>query len=1115
MIPSKAIKKFTKDSHREIVLRTLLSYGLFPGTSEGIDQAKKFVSGLTEWIAPSELPNYYDGIDSDLQTGRETAGIINIRNLLNDFYFNNDSTEENSEVNQEEAPENKEVTLIINEVKEENNQQPIEVEVNVPSVEASSTQPAKRKIIRAKGIKNTIKKTNKTRELVGRMARSFDKRLENLVDAVQNPPPTPPIKLKKPKKIKQVSVKRYNFNPKTSNKSASNFNEFVFNKLGSAFSLAAQARKYNKESGGPEQEKGFFIKKALRHEFGGDLINRMAGTFSSNPEKNQDPALSKGKRFAASLSPFLNPPTTLAAAAPQPQYVQPSLFETENTETVKVNDTSLKEVLKNRLTKLQLSYDNLNKSVSSISTSGGKKEDQSVQNNDSILGALQKSFDSINKSLKKSNQLNKEENKSKQLSLDLYKDSVDRQEMDAEAASIASTRDSSGTVGYKKADYTSEGILGSVKRFLSGDDEQECDCEDDDDDIDLDRRRKRRRSRRKSKSKPKSRFRIRARMRLARRWASRQLAKIKKIKMPKMPKFKMPNIKMPNIRMPGIGGGGGMGGGLFKGAGGLLRGAGGLAGRLLRIPLVADMLFPEGTSSYDQISGPNAYYNAPGYSGPRPPEAPPEPPKPQAEGSYVNITKTETKPKKMAEGGTNVISGEAGPEMWLPQRKALEPSTPAPQSNLFSSAGLILGTTSKILRSAGPVAGGTRSYIEQQIGPLSKMFGRPQYNLTTKIGKNISAVKEPKVDGEEGLLGLLKKLINFVTGNGEEDQDKTQPTTPSPSGSDAGQYKELLDMIAGVESTSSGGYDAFNRGGSAGGTVAHGSGNSNQDAIGGVVKPLSQRTVAEVMRLQAAGELHATGRYQIIASTLKGLINGNYGDTGVKPTDLYDAVTQDKLGISLIKYRLKTGATPSNFRSEWVGLQKVPDDKLSAAINNANAAYQANPNATATAAPSAAPSGSPASTAPPGNAPTVRAVGDSLAEGASKATKGAIKDNATSGLNPTKVNQSLRSAGINKGNTGQVLLSTGLANDPTQRDQALQQMQYLKTQGIPFTVMPLPTQLNEKYRKEKGLDTNAWLSSAVPQQGGMMAPSISAGSDGVHATSQEYLRMLNLARLAQ
>jgi len=39
---------------------------------------------------------------------------------------------------------------------------------------------------------------------------------------------------------------------------------------------------------------------------------------------------------------------------------------------------------------------------------------------------------------------------------------------------------------------------------------------------------------------------------------------------------------------------------------------------VLNLPVVGDALLPEGTAQYDQLTGPNAYYNAPGYKGPKP-----------------------------------------------------------------------------------------------------------------------------------------------------------------------------------------------------------------------------------------------------------------------------------------------------------------------------------------------------------------------------------------------------------------------------------------------------------------------------------------------------------------
>jgi len=88
MIPKKAIKPIIKNSrdNTELAVGTLIAYGVFPQTQEGIQKAKDTIAANDKWLVPSELPNYYDGIDSDLLTGRETAGIIFIRNALKEFY---------------------------------------------------------------------------------------------------------------------------------------------------------------------------------------------------------------------------------------------------------------------------------------------------------------------------------------------------------------------------------------------------------------------------------------------------------------------------------------------------------------------------------------------------------------------------------------------------------------------------------------------------------------------------------------------------------------------------------------------------------------------------------------------------------------------------------------------------------------------------------------------------------------------------------------------------------------------------------------------------------------------------------------------------------------------
>ena len=88
MIPEKAIKPIIKNGrdNTEIAVGSLIAYGVFPQTQEGIQKAKDTIAANDNWLVPSLLPNYYDGIDSDLIVGRETAGIIFIRNALKEFY---------------------------------------------------------------------------------------------------------------------------------------------------------------------------------------------------------------------------------------------------------------------------------------------------------------------------------------------------------------------------------------------------------------------------------------------------------------------------------------------------------------------------------------------------------------------------------------------------------------------------------------------------------------------------------------------------------------------------------------------------------------------------------------------------------------------------------------------------------------------------------------------------------------------------------------------------------------------------------------------------------------------------------------------------------------------
>ena len=133
--------------------------------------------------------------------------------------------------------------------------------------------------------------------------------------------------------------------------------------------------------------------------------------------------------------------------------------------------------------------------------------------------------------------------------------------------------------------------------------------------------------------------------------------------------------------------------------------------------------------------------------------------------------------------------------------------------------------------------------------------------------------------------------------------------------------KPLQQLIHDRESYG-GNYGAFNLRGEDDGHTPIGS---------GIDDSLTSMTVQQVMNTGR----HAQGGYQIIPSTLSGLMEGKYGDTGVKLTDKFDKTTQDKFFGALARKRVVPGnpqATMKGLRNEWVGLQNVDDSILLPAV---------------------------------------------------------------------------------------------------------------------------------------------------------------------------------------
>lgn len=155
-------------------------------------------------------------------------------------------------------------------------------------------------------------------------------------------------------------------------------------------------------------------------------------------------------------------------------------------------------------------------------------------------------------------------------------------------------------------------------------------------------------------------------------------------------------------------------------------------------------------------------------------------------------------------------------------------------------------------------------------------------------------------------------------------------------------YRPLLDLISSQESSGYGQYDAMNRGGAAGGTIAIGSADSRNIFGTG----LTNMTVNQVLELQSQNKVFAAGRYQIIPDTLARLMKGRYGFTGVNANDVFNAATQDKLAIALIKHRagrfFNGSGTVSDavvgMGNEWIGLRKVSATVISQRLQNAKVA---------------------------------------------------------------------------------------------------------------------------------------------------------------------------------
>lgn len=808
-IPSKAIKKIKNDVHRDIVASNLIAYGFFPQTSEGINQAKKFVAGLNEWIATTDLPNYYDDIESDLLTHRETAGIRNIRMILEQFYFGGGA---------ESVSEDIPVEIQVVEVEQTTPDEPIVVNIEAP-FEPPLRSPKRLKLPR---VKNTIrkKKANK-KDTADRMADAFDRNLLGpLVDSILRPPAPDTLPTRKTRKAKEILTKKKtsfsskNYNGIDDPYKANNFNAFVGMKIGAAFKRAAIARKEFIDAGGTAKElkersfKDRFITKALAFEFGGDKLARTKGTFSSNPTPEMDPGISRGERFRASINSIMTP-------APAPLNVGQNNVAPSSTPA----DAGV--VFENSILDLNKSYSNILDGFNFSS----EKQNVSVQKEregSSLLDRLANEMAELLDAVKENSLTKKEKIKLKKELVFIEADAAQTEKDLAAEAKLEGMRDSASVNMYDPAlGAGGGGLFQFAKNILFGGDDVDGGGPDGgppgggpdigfDFDIDGGGRRRRRPG---------------ARRRLARRRFNR---------------FRGGRPGGP-VRPPG-GGGRGFGrsirgiGSRMKGAGGRVLGGigskfgikigsklGKIGGRLIpglgsiiglglageafsrgdifggimglgsAIPgpigwaFLAAELLGEGAKyigsitnkAYEERNDPNNVLENLGFSDELPQSVMP------SDGSIPQVVQRDVpwwekmsggygdwqwgtqkrsegiSPVKMAEGGSRSMVGEAGKELVGTESELESMANSMYDSDYKSGIRTILGVTKNLMTQSGIVGSAVRPYIDQYISPIAKWVGIDNFTFASDVGSGLGEIQSAAK--KESSPEILQSIVDFFT----------------------------------------------------------------------------------------------------------------------------------------------------------------------------------------------------------------------------------------------------------------------------------------------------------------------------------------------------------------
>lgn len=981
-------------------------------------------------------------------------------------------------------PEEIPVQVEVVEVEQKTVDEPIVIKIEAPfesTPEVKLSAPKRISVPRRSGVISTATK----KSTAERMADAFTNNLlDPLVDSIQNPPAPAPQRQRKQKetliKIKK-NVKPSSYKDTKGPGFFQNSSLFLFNKTKDAFGRAAALRKQATEQGMPEQDKGFYLKRALGSELGGDAIARTRGTFSSNPDATLDPALTKQQRLSSGI------------------------FGTRTIRKPKESGVA---------TDIERQVDELEKKFNEVIDTK-KITPESSQ--------LDKTLKELKDKLSTGNKLQKGINDSKKKLLGLEAKAADAAQAQAEADEIKKGQDLSD-----KADV--EKIQGKKKGEGGGPDFGDM----------FDKFRK-----------SKWWKRLRNPKRLARtlfRYGRRFLWQPVKAAATKVGAALSGTAATTAAIVGGVGlAASGLGEGIFqltkKGGAGektrdflkekgeemggpmgaLVGGVGNLAGisneatkvtgnildvvgapfryaiEAVRYPFLNEKDREKQAENLAKFDGRireniRGGLNRIDFMNVVPDE----------KGGLGNIYNNEDANKKMMEkmseggvipkfqeisgarlsgdlgGGTvDAMIGEAGPELLIRDGQTSETATSS--VNPLQSLAPIIVAMREVTKRAGTWADPVENMVRQITDPIAKSLNLPVIPMEVDISESPDDTK--KKETKRG--GLLGKIMRFLKGEDSESDKDGESAADAPG---VTPFDGDVDMGGGAGRTTAGAVYNY--------LLSKG---MSENHAKGITVNISRESG---FKLGAHGDKNRGGSF--------GLFQWNMGvGRGQK---MMAAVPDWKTNWKAqIDYALSEYTGPDYLQTQfssagdaahwWMAKWEIPADYIQAKYSPSVYEGMIQKMGLSRGMPESPPSQLPAGS-------KIRAVGDSLAEGIAGVS--VASDNATQGHSPDKVLNNLKS-NISKGNTDYVVLSTGLANNASASmiSHARQQMQYLKRQGIPFTVIPVPDKTSNANN-----NLNSQIQSMASANGGSYAKSLegSRTSDGIHPVSYaEQARKLRLA----